>query len=190
MKKEISVSKMGGVKLNTSNSKFNDSVLNGLHDEELQRSYETRTRKKKNRKLSVNRLKNKIYNTRELAKDLNCCLDRLYDLNKGGLPHIEGTKNPYLYDGKEVKEYLKSNAKKKIPLNENQSYCCKCQKGRELIPNTIQINRRGVKSNDVELVNIVGNCTVCGTKTNRYSNDKKAEKLYPAQAIQAYMVIQ
>jgi hypothetical protein len=88
-----------------------------------------------------------------------------------GLKVIEENTNPLLVMGLDLKEFIKEKqAKRKVPLKENEFFCFKCHKA--VIPKigsekTIKTGKRIGIGNQKQLKKI-GACELCGTEINKY----------------------
>lgn len=144
---------------------------------------------KRRTRLSYHLLKNTIYTSETLAKALKCSIDTIYELNKLGMPHVEGSKRPYIYDGVEVKKFL-AFLFKPTKLLDSESFCVACKKVSQRLPEDVTITYIRTNANEKHILNIVARCIHCGANTNRYCNKRFAYKLYPGLAVMGFPNIQ
>jgi len=94
--------------------------------------------------------------------------------HSNGLKHLEGSNNPYLILGKDVKEYLiKEQQKKKVTLKSNEFYCMKCKKA--VVPvKVIKVIRKIKLGGNNQAVTLSGVCPICACKVNRFDKEKSS----------------
>lgn len=87
-----------------------------------------------------------------------------------GLKIIEKGVSPILIMGADLKDFIKKNKKRKIPLQENQFFCFKCKKAAVAKTESEQVVKTGKKigKDNHEQLKKTGACETCGTKLNRF----------------------
>lgn len=137
---------------------------------------------KRKTKLRYSLLKNTFYTTETLVNALGCSPDTIYKLNKMGMPHVEGSRSPYKYDGVEVKEFLKE-LYKPTKLLDIESYCVSCKKRSTRLLKDVTINYKRTKKNGEHSLNIEAKCLHCNKTTNRFCDESFANRQYPGLAV-------
>ncbi len=95
------------------------------------------------------------YTMEELSNNLGVNKKTISCWIASGLKIIEGSKRPILITGSDLKEFLrKKDAKKKVKLKRNESYCFHCKAARRAKRGSI----RTLKDKKI------GECSVCSGK--------------------------
>ena len=135
---------------------------------------------KNKRTYNTNRIRAKhAYTLKKLAEKYNIHIRTPQTWHKQGLLPIEGTSNPYLFWGEEVRRFLKAKQqKRKFPLGPGEFFCPKCKIQRKSIPGKIRIEITDKKlGKTAKKALIKGVCSVCGQGLTLFSSDKKVKDL-------------
>lgn len=89
-----------------------------------------------------------------------------------GLKVIKPNTNPLLIMGIDLKDFMARKQKeRKTKLKDNEYFCVKCQKAVRAKAGTEKIMKTGKRlgKNNIEQINKIGLCGICGAKLNRFS---------------------
>lgn len=132
------------------------------------------------KKYELRKIKTKrSYTFKEIAELLDVHVRTVQAWHIDGLNPLEGSNNPYLVMGKDLKMYLKLQTEKhKVTLGLNEFYCMSCRKA--VIPEKVYKYTGGIKiGGNKPSVRLSGICPTCSRKVNKFtSNDQSvvAEK--------------
>ena len=132
------------------------------------------------KKYELRKIKTKrSYTFKEIADLLDVHVRTVQAWHSEGLNPLEGSNNPYLVMGKDLKMYLKLQTEKhKVTLGLNEFYCMRCRKA--VIPKKVYKYIGGIKiGGNKPSVRLSGICPTCSRKVNKFtSNDQSgvAEK--------------
>lgn len=124
--------------------------------------------------------KNRIYKMVDLAAVLGVCPATVWGWVQKGLPVIDKSVRPWLFDGEEVKVHLDKRIKaSKLKMLYYQFNCFSCRGIVSIVPDSIKIIFLNYIDQDEKYftVRISGICSDCGHKTNRSSTNKKMIEL-------------
>lgn len=131
------------------------------------------------KKLKYSKIKNSmIYTTKELAEEVEGSLGAIQRLiNEENLPVVDKTQKPYYIMGEDAKEFFKTKYKKnKLKLKPFEFRCMHCQKAVISVPSNFDFKILNVKlGNTARRTYAKGICSVCGTKLNKFTSDKRIE---------------
>lgn len=122
------------------------------------------------KKYELRKIKTKrSYTFKEISELLNVHIRTVQSWHTDGLEPLEGSNNPYLVMGGEIKMYLKQKSQKnKAPLKQNEFYCFKCRKA--VVPQDVYKYVNGVIGGNKPSIRLEGTCTVCNTKVNKFTS--------------------
>ncbi len=128
------------------------------------------------------------YSGRELARVLDVHPRTIQTWRKIGLMPIEGSSNPLLYLGEEIKRFLsRKRNESRRPLEIHQFYCAKCKKAAETTLESLDWVYTGKRIGRVdESVIVKGRCTCCGTSLSRFSTKSGLERVLDAMMGKAH----
>lgn len=113
---------------------------------------------------------NLSYTFAEVADKMGVQIKAVYGWKKKGLPTIEGS-SPERMHGSDIIEFHKNlRVSKQQKCNDDQMYCCSCQKPQKVLGDEINIEYRTANK-----INFKGKCAVCGCGMNRTISPKKLE---------------
>lgn len=88
-----------------------------------------------------------------------------------GMPLIDG-EWPRLVRGREFLSWFKvRRSARKVRCGQREMYCCKCRDARQIMPGSVVIIHRNIKSATVK-----ARCITCGTVMNRHCSSSDAGK--------------
>ena len=123
------------------------------------------------KKYEIRKIKTKrSYTFKELADLLGVHVRTVQSWHLDGLSPLEGSNNPYLVMGREIKVYLKQKTlRNKVKLQENEFYCMGCKKA--VIPTKVYKYVNGVKiGGNKPSVRLGGICPTCSKKVNKFTS--------------------
>lgn len=127
------------------------------------------------KKYEVRKIKTKrSYTFREIAELLNVHVRTVQTWHVEGLTPLEGSSNPYLVMGKDLKMYLKiQTAKHRVSLETNEFYCMGCRKA--VIPESVYKYTEGIKiGGNKQSIRLLGICPLCSRKVNKFTSDEQS----------------
>lgn len=118
----------------------------------------------------------KSYSTEELADLLGAHIQTVRQWRRNGMQSIGGIR-PYLFMGKEIKEFLQGRRKKiKRKLRVKEFYCFSCRK--PVQPQDFQTIDRGITiGQNHKSLSLKANCPVCGNKLRKFSSSQIMDKV-------------
>jgi transcription elongation factor Elf1 len=135
---------------------------------------------KNKRTYNPNKIRSKHAHTlKELAEKYNVHIRTTQEWRKQGLTCIEGSHNPYLFWGEEIRRFLKTKQqKRKFPLAPGEFFCPRCKTQRKSIPGEIQLEITDKNLGEIAKKAIIkGVCSVCGQSLTLFSSVQKAKKM-------------
>ena len=128
------------------------------------------------KKYEIRKIKAKrSYTFREIADLLGVHVRTVQSWHLDGLNPLEGSNNPYLVMGGEIKMYLKKKKlKNKVKLQENEFYCMGCRKA--VVPTDVYKYVSGVKiGGNKPSVRLSGSCPTCDKKVNKFTSKEVSD---------------
>lgn len=113
--------------------------------------------------IRLSRLLNMLYKPPELARELEVSTDSVYrSYLPSGAPYVMQTNGEIFIHGLSFASWVKAVYKKRkfYPMQENEAWCCTCNKPVELI-------RPRQKKSGRYVILLQSKCPVCHTKINR-----------------------
>lgn len=133
------------------------------------------------KKIKIYRIKGYgIYTGAELAKTLGVHPRTVQAWRQNGLQVIDENQSPFLYEGIEVKRFLKARkSARKVNLLDHQFYCMKCRKAVTIEAEALTLNRTGklLGNSRVPQIEASGRCLVCRSKVFRFSSTNRIAPL-------------
>lgn len=123
------------------------------------------------KKYEIRKIKTKrSYTFKEIADLLGVHVRTVQSWHLDGLSPLEGSNNPYLVMGGEIKMYLKQKSlKNRVQLDENELYCMGCRKA--VVPTKVYKYVNGIKIGGNKLsVRLSGICPICAKKVNKFTS--------------------
>lgn len=119
--------------------------------------------KKYRRKYNLNLIKkNYSYTIQEISEILHVHSSNVRLWIKNGLKTIDSIK-PFLIHCEDLKTFLAARqSKRKCKCQFEEFYCLKCRAARSPTPNTVIATIKNKK-----IVNLSGNCSICGSRLNK-----------------------
>jgi len=127
-----------------------------------------------NRKYNVRKIKSKrAYTFKGISEVFGVHTRTVQSWHTEGLKPLEGSCNPYLVMGADVRIFLtQKHQKTKTILNKNEFYCMRCREA--VIPVKVTKQDRKVTiGNNKQAVTLKGNCPKCGCKVNRFTTKQQ-----------------
>jgi hypothetical protein len=137
------------------------------------------------KKYELRKVKSKrSYTFKEIAEIYEIHIRTVQSWHSEGLQPLDGSRNPYLIMGSEVKRFLKQKTQsRKTKLKDNEFFCMKCRIG--VMPLDVHIEAKGIKlGGNKTSVRLVGKCPKCSSTVNRfgskltYKNEEKSNTVW------------
>jgi hypothetical protein len=134
--------------------------------------------KRKRRKPDMRRIRpSATYTASDLAKAADRRIETIRRWYREGMPALTDT-TPLLFDGTEVKAWLRNEwAKKKQPCAANEAYCARCRQPRRFAQGTTQR-----QANTGKTFMLRGRCHVCGAGMCKFQSAEVSEAVEPLPA--------